>query len=52
MGFTYKRLFLSWKGKKSAGSNEMIKATPAEIKNGLKKLKAGLTSEEVEKLVG
>lgn len=51
MGYTYKRLFLSWKGKKSAGSNEVVKATATEIKNGLKKLKAGLTSEEVDKLV-
>jgi len=25
LGYTYKRLFLSWKGKKSAGNNEAVK---------------------------
>jgi len=44
-------LFLSWKGKKSAGNNEAVKCSATEIKNGLKKLKAGLASEEIEKLI-
>ena len=50
MGLTYKRLFNSWKGKKG-NESEGVKCSSTEIKNGLKKMKAGLSSDEVDKLV-
>lgn len=46
-GLTYKRLFTQWKtGKSPAGRLGAI-----EIAAGLKKLKAGLTQDEIDKLV-
>ena len=45
-GLTYKRLFQQWKGQKSSGG----KLGEKEIAAGLKKLKAGLTQDEIDKL--
>ena len=44
--FTYKKLFSQWKTGKSQGN----RLTAPEIVVGLKKLKAGLTTDEIEKL--
>jgi hypothetical protein len=44
---TYKRLFTQWKSGKQQGT----RLTAPEILAGLKKLKAGLTTDELEKLV-
>lgn len=46
-GLTYKRLFTQWK----TGKSTTIKLTAPEIAAGLKKLKAGLTTDEIDKLV-
>lgn len=46
-GLTYKKLFQQWKGQKSQNG----KLGEKEIAAGLKKLKAGLTIDEIDKLV-
>lgn len=46
---TYKRLFTQWKDRKS--KSVAGKLTQAELLNGLKKLKAGLTNAEISRLV-
>lgn len=45
-GLTYKRLFSQWKGNKNTGG----KLGEKEIIAGLRKLKAGLTQDEIDKL--
>lgn len=45
-GLTYKRLFSQWKGNKNTGG----KPSEKEIIAGLRKLKAGLTQDEIDKL--
>jgi hypothetical protein len=49
-GLTYKRLFATWKDKASRSQDKKDKLTEKEIQGGLKKLKAGLTTDEIEKL--
>jgi len=46
---TYKRLFTQWKEKGSKSAAGRLVA--AEVTQGLKKLKAGLTQDEIDKLV-
>lgn len=45
-GYTYKRLFSQWRGNKNTGG----KLSEKEIIAGLRKFKAGLTQDEIDKL--
>jgi len=45
---TYKRLFNTWKDKKSKSGS--LRLNQVELTNGLKRLKAGLTMDEVSRL--
>ena len=49
-GLSYKRLFNQWKDK--ASKSPQGKLNDKELGQGLKRLKAGLSNEEIEKLVG
>lgn len=47
---SYRRLFNLWKEKGSKSGN--FKLNQKELRVGLKKLRAGLTTDEIEKLLG
>ena len=47
-GLSYKRLFNQWRDKDS--KTQAGRLTERELANGLKKLKAGLTQDEIDKL--
>ena len=46
---SYKNMFIKWKGKES--KTPFGKVNPDELKDGLSKLKAGLSSQEIKDLV-
>lgn len=49
-GLSYRRLFQQWRDKSQRSQNSTGRLTEKELVAGLKKLRAGLTSDEVEKL--
>jgi len=49
-GLSYKRLFSQWRDKQS--KTQPGRLTEKELGQGLKRLKAGLTTDEIEKLCG
>jgi len=49
-GLSYKRLFTQWRDKQS--KTQAGRLTERELAQGLKRLKAGLTADEIEKLCG
>ena len=49
-GLSYRRLFNQWRDKQS--KTQAGRLNEVELSQGLKKLKAGLTGDEIEKLCG
>ena len=49
-GLSYRRLFNQWKDKGSRSNAGAGRLSEKELVSGLKKLRAGLTSDEIEKL--
>ena len=47
---SYRRLFTQWREKNSKSGTHRL--TQKELRGGLKRLRAGLTTDEIEKLLG